>query len=309
MLTALYDLGKNPPSFNVVDFLLQAERRRIALGLEKVRVRIIPGSYDGFRCDRLPPYGPEERNRWLRNIVIPMAKLLPSCGEEARMYDPQEPVPGPEWGRGEYLVGLHHNVKSAAECCYPLRAERGYVERWYPYGKFVTITLREVDWWPDRTTPLPIWTRVAKRLAKESIRVVFIRDGAVPWAPVEGFDTAPKDVSERSDARAGIYAAARTNLFIPCGPLMMAWFMGVPAIMFKPLSGHATARSWESAGIAIGRQFQNSSPGQHFVWSGDDPDFIADTTIRAVKNGRPVPSLDEQAPQQAHTIKRAVAHG
>ena len=81
MLMAFYDLASSPPTYDFVSFLVAAERRRIELGAAEIAVVIVPGPDHGFRLDHLPPRDPHVRRAMLRQIVVAMCGLLPSCAD------------------------------------------------------------------------------------------------------------------------------------------------------------------------------------------------------------------------------------
>jgi hypothetical protein len=277
--TAYYDLAKNPPSFNFVDFLLVAESWCISKGVGpgNLTVAVLPGPRDGFRNDALPPYGKEERTRWLENIVLPMPILLPSCGRPAILGD----VP-PErqfFGRGEYPIGLRTLTKIARQGIYPFRAPPDLIAAARAkYGaKYVTITERNTGWWVERTTNLNEWRVVARELERTGYRVVLIPDGTKADREIEGFETDP-EAGCKVLPRAALYAGAAMNFGIPSGPMWLAWFMGVPVIMCKMLTNEPPTMtgSYAAAGIPPGSQMPNARAGQRFLWQPENAASILD---------------------------------
>lgn len=276
---AYYDLVHNPPSFNFVDFLLLAERWRLAHGFDALEFMVLPGPLEGFRQDHLPPVGGAERTRWLNNIVLPMPMLLPSCGKPA-VLDPR--ATGPGFGRGQYLIGFKSLMESAAADCYPLRAPPQMVEKARRrYGRYITITHRDVAWWPLRRPQLDEWRKVADYLSSQGLAVVLIPEGTKADEPVSGFLTDP-EAGRNSVARAALYAGAVMNFGIPCGPLWMAWFMGAPCliarmsddrpdtVLGRELQSPATsARSLRNSGLMPGQSLPNARPRQMCLWADD----------------------------------------
>jgi hypothetical protein len=280
MLTAYYDLERNPPTFNFFDFLLRAEMRRMELCEDRLQVRIIPGPMQGFRNDRLPPFGGEERTRWMNNICIPMPMLLPSCGEPAQMDDGSKPE-GPTMGKGQYLVGFRSNTDAAKANLYPFR---GIAERTADYKRrhgdgYVTVTLRETGWWKSRQSDLNVWTAAARYIKDMGYRVVFLRDAMKAHEPVDGFPTEP-EASLNVAERASLYAGASMNLGIANGPLWFAWFMRAPVAIFNLVHDDepcASKSSYENSGLQFGAQLPNAGKRQRLVWGKDTPESIVDT--------------------------------
>lgn len=276
--TAYYDLGRNPPSYNFVDFLLQAEAWRIAGGLDGLDVAVVPGPQNGFRADDLPPAGGAVRSQWRDNIVLPMPRLLPSCGRPAVLVDRKHRSEGPEFGRGEYLCGFYRLVQMAQQGVYPFvcpedeiaaaRARHGH--------RYVTVTLRQVEWWPNRTSRIDEWRAVARELERRGYKAVFIPDGTKPDHAVDGFATDP-EAARHVVARAALYAGAVMNFGIPSGPMWLAWFMGAPTIVVRmiieedrPTSAAAYARN----GLPPGTQLRNARSRQRLVWADERADVI-----------------------------------
>jgi hypothetical protein len=289
VLTAYYDLRRNPPSFNVVDFLCVAEMHRIEYGLERIEVRLLPGSYDGVACATYPPYGQRTRDVWTQNIVMPMARLLPSCGAAAQWFDENEPVGECNFGRDAWWVGIDKLGKAATAGCYPLRADPQVVQDYrQAFGDyFVTLTMREVPWSMHRNTDLARWTEIARRLRDLGIRPVIVRDAMYADEPVPGFDTAPA-ASKNSFNRAGLYGAAALNVFVPSGPLHLSWFMGAPTLLFRVECGIEVVSDFRSIGVWRPNCFPNARPGQRFVHDdSDDPELVVRETLATLESLQP----------------------
>ena len=276
---AYYDLARNPPSFNFVDFLLVSERWRIAQGFDALEFVVLPGPHEGFRQDRLPPAGGAERRRWFENIVMPMPLLLPSCGKPARL---DATATGPGFARGQYLIGFKSLVESARANCYPLVAPPELVaQAKSKYGCYATITQRDVAWWPLRRPQLDEWRKVADALTGNGITVVLIPEGTKADELVPGFLTDPK-AGRNSVARAALYAGAVMNFGIPCGPMWMAWFMGAPCLIARmsderpdTIDGRTLHSSptrtagLRANGLTPGQSLPNARPRQLIMWADD----------------------------------------
>ena len=275
--TAYYDLTHNPPTFNFIDFLLQAEAWRIAQGIDRIEVKVLPGPKEGFRDDKLPPYGGAERMRWLKNICLPMAALLPSCGKPAELVSRSHVPPGPHFGRGKYTVGFANMVQAARMGLYPLKApdERS---SWARHGKYVTITLRDPGWWKGRTSNRESWLTVATEIRRKGYVVVFVRDGeASSGLALSGF---PVVELSKVTHRATLYAGAELNMGINGGPMLFSWFMGLPTLVFFRTNDQepaSTAARFIGAGLPPGEQLANARPRQRMVWAMDD----AETVLKA----------------------------
>ena len=274
--TAYYDLSLNPPTFNFIDFLLAAEAWRLRLGLDRIEVKVLPGPRDGFRDDNLPPYGKAERTRWLNNIVLPLAALLPSCGKPAEVVERAHVPPGPHFGRGKYCIGTSVAVAAAKENIYPLRTNPAAADDCRElYGRYVTITLRNPGWWPGRTSNVAEWLKVAEAIRARGYRVIFLPDDRS--AKIEGYDVLHVP---RSDSRSWLYAGSELNMGINGGPMQLSWFMGVPTLAFYRTNENepsSTKARFIADGLPPGSQFANARPKQRIVWAMDD----AETVLKA----------------------------
>jgi hypothetical protein len=293
---AYYDLARNPPTWNAFDFLLQAEMWRRREGLDRLRVRVLPGPAEGFRRDSLPPFGGEERRRWLRSIVLPLPELLPSCGARAEEIPRDAIVETPAFGRDLYAVGFATNVAAARAGCAPFRADPDLVAQCRnAYGDYVTITLRETGWWASRQSDVREWMRIGWALKMRGFAVVFVRDAAKAEEPLPGepcdtrpFVTAPV-ASIHSWARAALYAGARMNLGISNGPLWFAWFMGAPVAIFDLIHDDepcASAAHFRACGLAPGEQLANAKPGQRLFWHKATAEAVLDGFDRLIDTQR-----------------------
>lgn len=271
--TLLFDTARNPPTWNFADALLFGEAWRRQHGFDRLMVKV---SANGFRSDRLPPYGDDERARWRDNIVAPMAAMLPSCGKPAQLIGADDAPAANEFGRGAVTIGFKHLVAAARRNLYPFRANETRTEDYRrQFGRnYVTITLRDPGWWPARTSVTADWIKVAEGIRRRGLDVLFVRDAAQAGEPIDDWPVAPAVASVRSDERAAIYAGAVMNIGIVTGPLLFAWFMGVPVIAFDWLHDHvpcANAPFYARAGLPVGSQFANAKPGQWIHWGKASP--------------------------------------
>jgi hypothetical protein len=145
----------------------------------------------------------------------------------------------------------------------------------------VTITLRETSFWPHRNSNVPAWLYFAENLIKQGERVVIVRDTERAFAPLDGFRCAPL-ASIDLQARAELYAGAKTNLFVANGPVHVAMFLDVPYLIFNGNTqpeGHPyytdTPSFWrERVGVEVGGQWPWAGPRQRMVWAKDDLENI-----------------------------------
>lgn len=236
VMSAVYDLAVSPPTYEITTFLAEAEKCRLALGFEAIDVVFQPGPKAGFRDDNLPPDN-IERESMLWRVCVPCTKLLPSLRnvlilrERAQItayfpenYDSSSP-------KSHY--GLKY-FKNGLRC---LRATESAVrenKRLMQNIPYVTITMREAEYWPTRNSDRQAWGEVAEYLKKIGYRPIFIPD--THGRPIEGYDNsliASWDV----DLRMALYQGATLNLGASNGPMTLCMVGGLPYIIFKVVTG------------------------------------------------------------------------
>lgn len=264
VLLTTYDLSVSPPTYDFVGFLLAAEMERLRTSFDSINLAILPGPAGGFRKDPLPPFTIAGRVAMLNRIVVPMAALLPSVKEcSVRLQRDRK-----GFGFEKRLYGFPQMLAAARANVYPLRALPSPRER----GRYVTITLREADYWPNRNSNIAEWLVTARWLRQRGHRVIFVRDTAMADEGLEDFET-DRLASLFMDARAILYAGAELNLFVNNGPAWVAMFLGAPCLIFKmtaPDSGVANDKAFQQWGFSRGSVWPNAKPRQRIVWTDDD---------------------------------------
>lgn len=274
MLTACYDLARSPTSYDIVSFLLYAEAERIRRGEESLHIVILPGPNGGFRQDNLWPKSLETRANLLRDIVVPMCKLLPSCvSVDVLEQRPSESELAPQIGFGPPLHMFDRFVRSIAQSGRPLRA-KGEI---HPNPKLVTITLRESEHWPERNSNVKQWLQAARELVARGYHIVFVRDTIRYNEPIEEFPVNAQAACELH-ARATLYASALCNMFVSNGPAWFAIAMNAPALIFRPTTENLhrvfSEEFLAQCGLRKGQQLADSPTHQRIVWQDDDASTI-----------------------------------
>ncbi len=299
MLTAYYDLARNPPTYDVVTFLLSAERERIRRGEDSLAIEIVPGPQEGFRQDKLQdrlwPYSTNARKATLANIVVPMCTMLPSVKHLA-VHDARPKMPGYEfvvqgprgirsgeithetpdqktWGWMSYTVSFYQFVVAMGEGVRPLRP-REPVER---DSQLVTITLREAEHWPLRNSKVAEWHRAATHIRKMGFRVEIVRDTRLADKPLGGMiinPVASRDLHER----ANLYHRAYCNLFVSNGPAWFALALDANVLVVRPTTEGvhrlSNLEAFTKFGIMPGEQIPSSPSYQRLAWVDDTAENI-----------------------------------
>lgn len=269
-LLAVYDLTVAPPTWDFATWLIAAEMARARHGFDKLAVCIRKNPFgNGFRDDNLPP-SLEERRFMLDHVARPLIGLIGA-----------EPADG-DLGVGHRFGYLAKQISDAARQgeavprFRPSAQAEALVERWCGRG-YVTITLREAEYWPARNSRIDDWLRVAHTLEARGRRVIFIRDTAFADAPLDGTRTAPWAALD-VDLRCALYAGASLNLGVNNGPMMLAVCGDKPYLLFKQIVSGSLTQNEEymrnGIGVAPGEQLPWAKPTQRWTWADDAYDAI-----------------------------------
>ena len=264
VLTAVYDLASSPPTFDILSFLAEAERKRKAGGYDCLDVVFQPGPMRGFRDDELPP-STEQREWMLHRICVPACRLVPSV-RNVTVLKQRAPIDGdvfPEWTLDN--VASHYGTqfwKGDKPGFRASDAARAYVAKRFRH--YVTITMRETDYWPARNSVKPEWTKVEAWLKARGFDVVVVPDTAVGGS----------EFAVDLDLRMALYEGAVVNLGVSNGPMALCYLTDAPYIVFKILADGcaSTTRDFLAAhGYEFGDQFSDNG---RIVWDDDRADIM-----------------------------------
>lgn len=271
-LTAVYDLARCPPTYDVVAFLALVEAERLGRSKDDVDLHILPGPVQGFRGDSLWPRYIDDRRRLVADVLEPICYLLPSLRALTAHNDRPRDLAGC-FGHGQYLISLPNIVKALKAGSRPLRSplprERD--------PKLITITLREAEHWPLRNSNFLGWVIAAERLQARGYRVVVIRDTRMASEEIRGVTTSP-EAALYMFRRAELYSRALVNMGISNGPMWLSIMMDAPTLMLRPTTNGAggcfTDEFFAQYGVPKGSQLPTSPPYQYLVWEHDTPEAI-----------------------------------
>ncbi len=140
--------------------------------------------------------------------------------------------------------------------------------------KPVVITLREAPAQPERNSQVFEWLRFAHSI-KDRHRVLFVRDTANAFEPLEPFQTDAM-ASRNVFVRAALYQRALVNMMVGNGPNVWCLFSDAPYLLFKQLI--PALPHWEMSGprgwkkqvhLEVGDQYPWASPLQRMTWTDD----------------------------------------
>lgn len=271
MFAVVYDRALNPPTYDVVSFLMWAEYERIEGGEPGIAIQIAPGPRDGFAANTLwPP--PGERQAVWDAVAWPMITMLPSI-RPLRLED----RPDKFIGHGRHLTGFEHFLRSYRIGIRPLRPR--YEGR---REKLITLTLRESAHWPMRNSKVREWIKAAYELQHRGHQVVIVRDTLKADEPLGGMPTVP-DASRNLQTRATLYRQAAANLFVSNGPAWFCLALDAPTVILRPATDGAGPRSSSRALVheyKLGDGLPNAPKHQRLLWQDD----LADNIVKAAED-------------------------
>ena len=308
-LRVFYDLGREPLTFDYLFFLVAADLKRRAMGLDAIQLIFVPGEKGGFRAE-WPDYErivDRESRRWrISNLLLPSLQMLPSCTghvccqtrREADLLARLARHVYPENYKSEspdtqgYAVTAHQEVMAAGQAGKRVSVLTGgeqarrFVDQWLmPRSrgrKVVSITLREYGYQKERNSNVTAWTAFARGLDPEEYFVVFIRDLECAMAPATGlfddltiFEGAPLNL----ELRMALYERSYLNLGTSSGPMGLCRLNEkTPYLIFRLLTPglpQATTEWLTNLGIEIGAERHSfATPYQRLVWEDDELDVI-----------------------------------
>ena len=309
VMYAFYDLQVSPPTFDILKFLLLAEKARIDAGCESLHIIIVPGPDTGFRVGDLESFTTQgainydnEALEWrLRNILIPCCWLMPTCKNLTvsksrvetqslectlvkNIFPSGYTVKSP---KEQYSLIYINKVVSNGAILPSIQATpwaRIFVNEWITNNvgnrKIITITLRESKYELSRNSNLDAWGAFARNLDKNLYYPVIIRDTDV------GFETLPPQLDGlvifheapwNIEIRVALYELSYLNMSVNNGPAALCVFNEmVRYLRFKMITsaGATTEAFFRSHGLEPGDQFRFAKPYQRIVWEDDNYDVL-----------------------------------
>lgn len=312
VIYAFYDLDVMSASFDIIPFLIFAEKIRVVKGLTSLHVIIVPGSNQGFAKGYFEYYQsmtPDKEKirfaylEWrVRNILVPCCWLMPSCKQltvctsriEAQVI---ENLLAEHIFPDHYLVNVpispNKNIfqmgvtpdNPSVPSLSATQTACDFVSEWIYKNckgkKVVTITLREASYELDRNSNIQNWVKFARSLDQDIYFPVIIRDTE------RAFQSIPKEIvgltiffeaSWNLEIRAALYQMSYLNLFVSGGPMTLSWFNNkCRCLIFKLITDSVyitTEKNLNFVGLTVGDQPLYFSKFQKLVWDDDNYEVI-----------------------------------
>lgn len=266
-LNAVYDLACSPPTYDFLSFLAAAEHARVQNSLRDINLIFQPGPKDGFRDDNLPPDS-DARRSMLWRICVPATRLLPSV-KNVFVLSERMPVAGaifpPNWNvnqpvacYGTWILtqGVPRALRATAY------ARKTVAARTAP--PYVTVTLRQCAYWPQRNSNMPAWEKAIAEIKTMGHAVEIIQDTS------DTLSMYAWDI----DMRLALYEGAVCNLMVVNGPVDLLRLSNAPYLIFKlitPECPSTTVEFLKKNNVNVGDQF---GPNGRTIWEDDTEKVI-----------------------------------
>lgn len=292
-LYALYDLDVMPPTFDIASFLFLAELERRRSHLERIHLVIIPGRNLEPQNEAEEALPGSARHRRIDSILIPVARLLPSCTgltlctdrSDAARFRFATPVPVfPQGATPTFPLAPDQSLVNADALArndvFPIlsapESERKAVRTWLA-GRVgerlpIVLSLRESPFMPARNSDIDAWLAFARGLDGTRYAPVFVRDtDRALETPSNGLEAFPvfEAASWNIALRMALYEAAHVNMAVMHGAMELCWFNGAcryAAFLPVGTSPQTSPEFLGSRGFAEGRSLPFARPWQRLVW-------------------------------------------
>lgn len=317
-LYAIYDLGRAPITFDVMNFFAFAHTWTLRSGFAGYHVVFVLGQGDGFR-DMTPKDKALDRDEkmWrLRHVLLPHAAIAKACVgvsvierrvELTRLMQslhPQQVFPPNykvEAPNNLFLLPQLFSLKPTAEeldVFRPGAAAVRKVDEWLgnrvPGGPPVVFTLRTSRTEAGRNSRIPEWVAAAKAIRERGHPVVIVPDTDLVTAGTDAamFEDFPVFGIGAVDLelRVALFRRAYLNFADNGGPAFLNYFMaGSRLLCFLPVdklpevvAQGGMQRMAHLLGVKPGGDFAHATPLCRFVWRPDRTDAILDEFDKAV---------------------------
>ncbi len=245
MTPALYDLSCNPTTYDFACFAVVAK----TLGHDTVRF-----SANNIGADTVRKYPPVLGWRRWANICVPI------CSLAGLQFEVDTVAAGQRYGYHTGAVeGVYKKYGRIAKLSIPPATRKGYV----------TITMRKSNIHQWRDSNVAEWKLVKTWLEERGESVYWIED--CEWAPMF------------VEHRMAVYGAAKMNLSVGNGPMVLCWLSEAPYLSFQlpHARGHdaeykTLVDDWTRLGFPVGSQLSFRNERQEIVWGPDDFDLITE---------------------------------
>lgn len=296
-LSAFYDLGEYPASFDIVYFSIAAQARALGAGLSGVHIYLVDGLHGGLRVEEPEyevAYPVDQRNYVVSQVLEVLPRMAPLCGRSGVRHGASE------WKKIAAMYpayfALHmenqwnplNRVRKEAHAAWKVFGERlaftasggarRLMREWLEAqgigGRPVVLTMRDRKWSHGRNSEGGGWREFLAELRRRKIPAVVIPDTERVFerASFEDYGLpvcVPASVN--TELRLALCELARMNFTVNTGPGTMLLFSKAPYRYFTNLdtSKESSAALWEEIGLPPGSQLSSDQHRQKIVWEPD----------------------------------------
>ena len=304
-LFAVYDLNAGPLTYDFVQFLVLAERFRLASGKPHLRLIVVPGEHEGFRnFSQRDRFLSTVSKEWrLRQLVMRAAHLVPALAGITRFrsrksaaaflgrvepglvfppgFDSKAPACPYHLAFVMQFATQGADIRSLAAPPLTSALVRRLLRELAGTRPVVTITLRQSEFQPARNSRLDQWLRFAGACETRGLFPLFVPDTeallAGRDAELGGFASLPL-AALSLPVRAAVYQESWHNMLANGGPYTLCLYNARARFsMFKllvPDVHTASAAFHASQGLTPGTQLPFAGPMQRLVWEDDSLDVL-----------------------------------
>jgi hypothetical protein len=284
-LNVYYDLRVSPITFDAAVFFATAIAAAKLQGFNRYSINIVASAFRNITPRELS-YDLAQRRWRLNNIILPLAKLLPSVesvalwqGSEVALsgprypgnYDPARPI-APSYG----FPGLIEVARAGGDV-QPFESSE-YASAW-ARGRLsgssstIVMAIRAGDFNQNRDSRLAEWFELYRHLTGVGFRVLVIPDqydvlyGRKAWE--FDWELVPEAAIDL-DLRLALYQQCAANIAWTGGHTALMWLSKSRFLIFGSWNekNHVSSREWyERQGVAVGSEPIFLIPGrQKFDW-------------------------------------------
>jgi tetratricopeptide (TPR) repeat protein len=302
-LYAFYDFRAAPVSFDVMTFLVEAERTRREKGLKRLHVIFVtPSNLD----DHIEKLFDVEHARWrLNNVLLPSCRLIPSIHNVTvcdiddlamwisslspdnifpKKYTLEIPLPAVQNGLTVVAGNLGKSCQFIEASPQALTYARQWIDARANGRRSVPITLREAPMLPDRNSDPTVWAEIARRLDGAGYFPFIIRDidHALEVLPAEfdGIKSCPEAVFN-IELRNALYEESYICAFVANGPATACFYNRNVQYLYVVTGDWLAANppTFNKSGIGFGRTPPFANHFQKWIWSEQNADMFMDEFV------------------------------
>jgi hypothetical protein len=301
-LSAFYELGEFPASYDIVFMLVAAQARALSKQIETVHFYLVNGQDEGLRVeeeDYGAAYPVHQRNYVVSHVVETIPRLGVLCRRPAVRIDPREVGLVASQYRAYFSLWMENEwnplnrVRREAHAAWRrygsrigLSASDGAVELmrgWLRANGIqsapIVLTLRDRKWSHGRNSSGEGWKELAGLLKKRGVpSVVIPNTERVFERTMTDFCGLPVCVpaSVDTELRLALCELARMNFTVNTGPGTMLLFSRAPYRFFTNLGStkESSADLWSEIGVPPGSQLSEDHSRQRMIWEADTADVL-----------------------------------